>query len=93
MNRETSTQPETGAGDYLDQDPKVSEALKRGVSISVMTWSARKILGTVSDRDTAGLLVDVEGDDAEGYASLPWSSVERADTPAETHRQVKVLQS
>lgn len=95
MDRDTTTQPESGAGDFLDQAPKVSDALKRGVHISVTTWSGRKILGTVSDRDPAGLLLDVEGDEngAGGYVFLPWTSVEQVDIPEVAHRQVKFLQS
>lgn len=94
MDRDTTTQPETGAGGFLDQAPKVSDALKRGVGISVTTWSGRKILGTVSDRDPAGLLLDVDGGEngAGGYAFLPWTSVEQVDIPEVVHRQVKFLQ-
>lgn len=95
MDRDTKTQPETGVGSYLDQAPKVSDALKRGASVSVTTWSGRKILGTVSDRDPAGLLLDVEGGEngAGGYAFLPWTSVEQVDIPEVVPRQVKFLQS
>ena len=90
-NRDTTTRPEDGGGSFLDQAPKVSDALKRGARVSITTWGGRKILGVVSDRDAAGLLVDVEGDDANGYAFLPWSSVERVDIPEIVPRQVKSL--
>ena len=95
MDRDTTTQPETGAGAFLDHAPKVSDALKRGVSVSVTTWGGRKILGTVSDRDTAGLLLNVEGDQngTDGFAFIPWSSVEQVDIPEVAPRQVKFLQS
>lgn len=95
MDRDTTTQPEAGTGDFLDQAPKVTDALKRGVSVSVTTWSGRKILGLVSDRDAAGLLLDLRGDenDAGGYVFLPWSSVEQVDIPEVAHRQVKFLNS
>ena len=76
----------------MDQAPKVSDALKRGVRVSVVTWGGHTILGVVSDRDTAGLLMDVEGDDTNGFAFLPWSSVERVDIPEIVTRQVKFLQ-
>ena len=47
--------------------------------------------GTVSDRDEAGLLIDLE-DGREGYAFLLWSSVEGVDIPEVAHRRVKFLQ-
>lgn len=93
MDRDTTTQPVTGAGNFLDHAPKVSDALKRGASVSVTTGSGGTIAGTVSDRDAAGLLLNVEGQDADGYAFLPWSSVERVDIPEVALRQVKFLQS
>lgn len=95
MDRNTTTQPETGAGSFMDQAPKVSDALKRGVNVSVTTWGGRKILGTVSDRDTAGLLLNIEEGEngASGYAFLPWSSVEQVDIPEVAPRHVKFLQS
>ena len=91
MDRDTTTQPHAEAGDFLDHAPKVSDALKRGTSVSVTTWGGRKISGTVSDRDPAGLLLDV-GEAEEGYAFLPWSSVEQVEIPTVAHRQVKFLQ-
>lgn len=90
MDGETNTQPTGGTGDFRDQAPKVSDALKRGVSVSVATWSGRKVAGTVSDRDPAGLLLHVE-EGGNGYAFLPWSSVEQVDIPEVAHRQVKFL--
>jgi hypothetical protein len=90
MDRDTTTKPEDDAGDFRDQAPKVSDALKRGVGVSVTTWSGRKMVGTVSDRDPAGLLLHVE-DDGDMYTFLPWSSVEQVDIPEVAHRQVKFL--
>ena len=92
MDRDATTQPENGVGNFLDQAPKVSDALKRGGRISVTTWGGQTIFGVVSDRDTAGLLMEVEGDDTSGFAFLPWSSVERVDIPEIVPRQVKFLQ-
>ena len=91
MDREASTKQESGAGGFRDQAPKVSDALKRGVDVSVTTWGGRKIVGTVSDRDPAGLLLNVGGS-GRGYAFLPWSSVEQVDIPEVAHRQIKFLQ-
>ena len=90
MDEDTNTEPTSGTGDFRDQAPKVSDALKRGVSVSVTTWSGRKMSGTVSDRDPAGLLLQLE-DDGSGYAFLPWTSVEQVDIPEVAHRQVKFL--
>lgn len=51
----------------------------------------RNILGMVSDRDAAGLLLDLRGDetDALGYTFLPRFSVEQVDIPEVAHRQVE----
>lgn len=92
MDRDTTPRQENGTGSFLDQAPKVSDALKRGARVSVTTWGGHTILGAVSDRDMAGLLLKVEGDDTNGFAFLPWSSVERVDIPEVVLRQVKFLQ-
>ena len=91
MDGDTNTQQTSGTGDFRDQAPKVADALKRGVDVSVTTWSGRKMAGTVSDRDPAGLLLQVE-DDGSGYTFLPWTSVEQVDIPEVAARQVKFLQ-
>ena len=91
MHRDTDTEARAEAGERLDHPPKVADALKSGVAVSVSTWSGRQLQGTVSDRDDAGLLLDLE-DDRVGYAFLPWSSVERVDIPEIAHRRVKFLQ-
>ena len=87
MQRDTDTEARVEAGERPDHSPKVADALKSGVAVSVSTWSGRQLQGTVSDRDDAGLLLDLE-DDREGYAFLPWSSVERVDIPEVAHRRV-----
>ncbi len=94
MHRDVETEAKAEAGERPDHPPRVADALKSGVPVSVTSWSGRQIQGTVSDRDEAGLLLDV-GDGAdgrEGYAFLPWSSVERVDIPEVAHRRVKFLQ-
>ncbi len=91
MHRDADTEARVEAGERLDHPPKVADALKSGVAVSVSTWSGRQLQGTVSDRDEAGLLLDLE-DGSEGYAFLPWSSVERVDIPEVAHRRVKFLQ-
>ena len=85
---------EAKAGERPDHPPRVADALKSGVSVSVTSWSGRQLQGTVSDRDEAGLLLDLEdgAEGQEGYAFLPWSSVERVDIPEVAHRRVKFLQ-
>jgi hypothetical protein len=91
MHRDTDTEARVEAGERPDHPPKVADALKSGVTVSVSTWSGRQLQGTVSDRDEAGLLLDLE-EEREGYAFLPWSSVERVDIPEVAHRRVKFLQ-
>lgn len=68
--------------------------MKSGVAVSVTTWGGRRLRGTVSDRDPAGLLLELdEGAEGErGYAFLPWSSVEQVDIAEVAHRRVKFLQ-
>jgi hypothetical protein len=91
MHRDTNTEARVEAGERPDHPPKVADALKSGVAVSVSTWSGRQLQGTVSDRDDAGLLLDLEHG-SEGYAFLPWSSVERLNIPEVPHRHVKFLQ-
>ena len=91
MHWDTDTEARVEAGERQDYPLKVADALKGGVAVSVSTWSGRQLQGTVSNRDEAGLLLDLE-DEREGYAFLPWSSVERVDIPEVAHRHVKFLQ-
>lgn len=94
MHRDTETRARVDAEDRRGPSPRVSDALKSGVAVSVTTWSGRQLRGTVSDRDGAGLLLDLDdgGDGGEGYVFLPWSSVEQVDIPEVAHRRVKFLQ-
>ena len=91
MHRDTDTEARVEAGERPDHPPKVADALKSGVAVSLSTWSGRQLQGSVSDRDEAGLLLELQ-DGSEGYAFLPWSSVERVDIPEMAHRHVKFLQ-
>ncbi len=92
MHRDTKTMAQ--AEDRPDHPARVADALKSGVAVSITTWSGRQLHGTVSDRDQAGLLLDLDNgsDGREGYAFLPWSSVEQVDIPEVAHRRVKFLQ-
>ena len=94
MHRDTETEARVDAPDRRDRPPKVADALKSGATVSVTTWSGRQLRGTVSDRDGAGLLLDLDAEngDPEGFAFLPWSSVEQVDIPEVAHRRVKFLQ-
>ena len=94
MHRDTETETRADVGDRRDHPPRVADALKSGVTVSITTWSGRQLRGTVSDRDGAGLLLDLDdgADGQEGYAFLPWSSVEQVDIPEVAHRRVKFLQ-
>ncbi len=94
MHRDTETGARADAEDRRDHPPRFADALKSGVTVSITTWSGRQLRGTVSDRDPAGLLLDLEGgtNGPEGYAFLPWSSVEQVDIPEVARRRVKFLQ-
>jgi hypothetical protein len=80
--------------DWLAQAPKVSDALKKGMIVSISTWSGLEITGIVCDRDQAGLLLDMQEPEAEseGYSFLPWSSIEQVKIREVAQRRVKFLQ-
>ena len=92
MNQDTETKPRADTG--VDHQPRVSDALKSGMAVSISTWSGRELRGVISDRDQAGLLLDLggDGDGPDGYTFVPWSSVEQVDIPEVAHRRVKFLQ-
>ena len=79
--------------EWLAQAPKVSDALKKGMAVSVATWSGQEIMGTVCDREQAGLLLEVRepGADSEGYSFLPWSSIGQVKIGEVAQRRVKYL--
>lgn len=79
--------------EWLAQAPKVSDALKKGVAVTVATWSGREIAGVVCDREQAGMLLDIRepDDDSEGYSFLPWSSIEQVKIREVAQRRVKFL--
>jgi hypothetical protein len=71
---------------WLDQAPKVVDALKRGIPVSIVPWG---------DREQTGLLLDVRepGDSAGGYVFLPWSSIEQVAIREVSQSPVKFLPS
>jgi hypothetical protein len=79
--------------EWLAQAPKVSDALKKGMAVTVATWSGREIAGVVCDREQAGMLLDLPGPDnvSEGYSFLPWSSIEEVRIREVAQRRVKFL--
>ena len=83
------------AQESLSQAPKVSDALKKGISVTVTTWGGREIAGLVCDREQSGLLLDVRRADGNsaGYVFLPWSSIEQVAIDEVVQRRVKFLQS
>jgi hypothetical protein len=93
MDGNGNTKPRAEAGDRLEHQPRVADALRSGVAVVVTTWGGRRLQGTVSDRDQAGLLLDLDGDAAGsgGYTFVPWSSAEQIDIPEVAHRRVKTL--
>ena len=80
---------------WLNQAPKVVDALKRGSLVSITTWGGRELSGMVCDREQTGLLLDVRepGDSGDGYIFLPWSSVEQVVIREISPRRVKFLPS
>lgn len=80
---------------WANQTPKVADALKRGSPVSVTTWGGRELLGSVCDREQAGLLLDIRGPgaDADGFVFLPWSSIEQVAIREVSQRRVKFLPS
>lgn len=86
-------QEEEPAGWY-NQAPRVSDAFRKGVSVTVTTWGGRAVSGLVCDRDPAGVLLQAreKGDSDPGYVFLPWSSVEQVEINHLTPRRVKFLQ-
>jgi hypothetical protein len=94
VDHNTDNKPNVGPEEGLSQAPKVSDALKRGVFVSITTWGGRELAGLVCDREQTGLLLDVRepGTDADGYVFLPWSSVEQVKVREVAQRRVKFLQ-
>ena len=80
--------------EWLARAPKVSDALKKGMFVSIVTWSGREVVGLVCDREQSGLLLDVREPDADsdGYVFLPWSSIEQVKIRDVAQRRVKFLQ-
>ena len=79
--------------EWLAQAPKVSDALKKGMVVSVAAWSGQQITGTVCDREQVGLLLEVREPDtgSEVYSFLPWTSIEQVKIREIAQRRVKFL--
>jgi hypothetical protein len=94
-DRDVTRRPEMDTHEWLAQAPKVSDALRKGISVSVTTWGGREIGGLVCDREQTGLLLDVRQPNANsaGYVFLPWSSIEQVTILKVAQRRVKFLQS
>jgi hypothetical protein len=95
VDQNADNRSNAGPQDRLSQAPRVSDALKKGVYVSVTTWGGREMAGMVCDREQTGLLLDVHepDSDADGYVFLPWSSVEQVKVRDVAQRRVKFLQS
>lgn len=93
--RETISKQEEEPAGWHDQAPKVSDAFRKGVAVTVTTWGGRAVSGVVCDRDPAGVLLEARenGEGEPGYVFLPWSSVEQVGISQLTPRRVKFLQS
>jgi hypothetical protein len=95
VDQNADNRPGARPDERLFQPPRVSDALKKGIFVSVTTWSGREMAGLVCDREQSGLLLDVREPvaDADGYVFLPWSSVEQVKVREVAQRRVKFLQS
>jgi hypothetical protein len=95
VGQDSTSKPNMDAAEWLSQAPKVSDALKKGISVSVTTWGGRDIVGLVCDWEQTGLLLDVRQPDGNstGYVFLPWASVEQVAIREVVQRRVKFLQS
>lgn len=93
MDRNAGKKVGADSEDWAVQIPKVSDALKKRVAVSVATWSGREMSGQICDREPEGLLIDVRepGEEDGGYVFLPWSSIEQVVIREVTPRRVKFL--
>jgi hypothetical protein len=64
---------------YGPSRPQVSDALKKGVSVSIVTLGGRELEGMVCDGEQTGLLLEVSEpeDDRAGYVFLPDRALSR----------------
>jgi hypothetical protein len=95
VDQDATQKPNMDSAEWISQAPKVSDALKKGISVSVTTWGGRDIVGRVGDWEQTGLLLDVRQPDADsaGYVFLPWSSIEQVEIREVVQRRIKFLQS
>ena len=95
VDHNAHNKPNAGPEEWLSRAPRVSDALKKGVFVSVTTWGGRDLAGLVCDREHSGLLLDVREPEteADGYVFLHWSSVEQVKVREVAQRRVKFLQS
>ena len=93
VDQEIARRPPLDPQEWLAQTPKISDALKKGTSVSVVTWRGRELTGLVCDREQSGLLLDVREPDADsaGYNFLPWTSIEQVKVQEVAQRRVKFL--
>ena len=95
---ERDTRKEGEHEGWATRAPRVSDALNRGVLVSVATWGGRHISGRVCDREPYGLLLDVESpegdpDGSTSYVFLPWTSVDQVSIQDIVTRRVKYLRN
>ena len=93
---ERDTKREADRESWSTRAPRVADALKRGVLVSVETQGGKRITGRVCDREASGLLIDIEnpGEEREGltsYVFLPWTSVDQVSIRDVVARRVKYL--
>ena len=93
---ERDTRKDTEPEGWSTRAPRISDALKRGVLVSVDTWGGRRISGRVCDWESYGLLLDTASTDGEpdgmnSYVFVPWTSVDQVSIRDVVTRRVKYL--
>jgi hypothetical protein len=81
---------------WLDQAPKVVDALKRGSPVSIATWGGRELSGRICDweqRVCCWAFASRATAVPAGTFFLPWSSIEHVAIREVSQRPVKFLPS
>ncbi|MGH3087242.1 MAG: hypothetical protein ACRDSJ_07985 [Rubrobacteraceae bacterium] len=93
MDENSGKKFDNGREEWLSQAPKISDALRKGTSVSVTTWGGQDISGLVCDWEQTGILLDARNPDEPGYFFVPWGSVQQVRIEEVAQRRVKFLPS
>lgn len=97
-DHDATGEPLEGTPEWYNRAPKISDALRKGVAVTVTTRGGRAVKGLVCDREQTGILLDLQPLEPEeeearsaGFVFLPWSSVEQVEIREIPQRRVKFL--